>query len=99
MPKTVEITSDETIRAFKDSARRIMMGIRNVLEDTPPELAADIATRGILLTGGMSMLYGMDELIRKTTGIQTIAVDDPTTTVVIGTGRYAEFMEEKQARN
>ena len=62
------------------------------------ELAADIATRGILLTGGGSMLFGMDDLIRGTTGIQTTAVDDPISAVAIGTGRYTEFIEGKQTK-
>ena len=77
MPKTVEVSSTEMLEAFKENIIQILEVVHQVLEDTPPELAADIATRGILLTGGGSMLFGMDDLIGETTGIQTTAVDDP----------------------
>ena len=98
MPKTVEVSSTEMLEAFKENIIQILEVIHQVLEDTPPELAADIATRGILLTGGGSMLFGMDDLIGETTGIQTTAVDDPISAVAIGTGRYTEFIEGKQTR-
>lgn len=98
LPKTVEVSSDETLEAFKDNVIQILEAIHQVLEETPPELAADIATRGILLTGGGSLLYGMDDLVEETTGIQTIAVDDPISAVAIGTGRYTEFLEGKQVK-
>jgi len=97
-PKLVEITSDDTIRAFRRNVLRILETIREVLEETPPELSADIATRGILLTGGGSLVYGMDSLIEETTGIQTVALDDPISAVAIGTGRYEEFLENKSGR-
>ena len=96
MPKTVEVSSTEMLEAFKENIIQILEAVHQVLEDTPPELAADIATRGILLTGGGSMLFGMDDLIGETTGIQTTAVDDPISAVAIGTGRYTEFIEGKQ---
>lgn len=99
LPKTVEISSEETLEAFRENAVRILEAIHQVLEETPPELAADIATRGILLTGGGSLLYGMDELVEETTGIRTTAVDDPISAVAIGTGRYTEFLEGKQAKS
>ena len=98
MPKTVEVSSTEMLEAFKENIIQILEVVHQVLEDTPPELAADIATRGILLTGGGSMLFGMDDLIGETTGIQTTAVDDPISAVAIGTGRYTEFIEGKQTR-
>ena len=93
LPKTVEVSSTEMLEAFREIILQILEVIHQVLEETPPELAADIATRGILLTGGGSMLFGMDELIQETTGIQTTAVDDPISAVAIGTGRYTEFIE------
>jgi rod shape-determining protein MreB len=99
LPKTVEVSSEETLDAFRENLLQILETIHQVLEETPPELAADIATRGILLTGGGSLLYGMDDLIAETTGIRTIAVDDPVSAVAIGTGRYAEFLEGKQAKS
>ena len=98
LPKTVEVSSTEMLEAFREIILQILEVIHQVLEETPPELAADIATRGILLTGGGSMLFGMDELIQETTGIQTTAVDDQISAVAIGTGRYTEFIEGKQTK-
>ncbi len=96
LPKTVEISSEETTQALIDDMEKIAEEIHQVLEETPPELAADIATRGILLSGGGSMLYGIDEYVEEKTGIQTVMVDDPISVVAIGTGRYVEFLEGKQ---
>ena len=98
LPKTVEISSEETLEAFKENIIQILEAIHQVLEETPPELAADIATRGILLTGGGSLLFGMDDLVEETTGIRTTVVDDPISAVAMGTGRYSEFLEGKQAK-
>lgn len=96
-PKTVSVSSSDLLPDFEREAAKILDAIHDVLENTPPELSADIATRGILLTGGGSLLYGMDLLIEETTGIQTITVDDPISAVAIGTGRYEDFMEKNQA--
>lgn len=67
-----------------------------VLERTPPELAADIADRGIVLTGGGSLLYGLEELIESKTGITTMTAEDPMTAVAIGTGKFVDFMAGKR---
>lgn len=93
MPKVIQLSSEETEEAFAEVVSYIITGVHNVLENTPPELAADIAQRGILLTGGGSQIYGLEELVEETTGIRTTTVDDPLSVVAIGTGRYAEFME------
>jgi len=63
-----------------------------VLEKTPPELAADIADRGIVLTGGGSLLFGLEELLEARTGITTMTAEEPMTAVAIGTGKYVEFL-------
>ena len=97
-PKTVTVTSAEMEEAFQADVKKILESIHEVLEQTPPELASDIVTRGILLTGGSSRLFGMDILVEETTGIETIAIDDPISAVAIGAGRYVEFMEGRQAR-
>ena len=68
---------------------------RQVLERTPPELAADISDRGIVLTGGGSMLQGLEQLIEEKTGITTMTADDPMTAVAIGTGQYIEYLGTK----
>ena len=66
--------------------------IHSVLEKTPPELAADIADRGMVLTGGGSLLQGLEELIEEKTGINTMTAEDPMTAVAIGTGKFIEFL-------
>jgi rod shape-determining protein MreB len=63
-----------------------------VLEQTPPELASDISDRGIVMTGGGSLLYGLDKLISEKTGIDTVIAEQAVSCVAIGTGRYIEFI-------
>ncbi len=92
LPKTITVTSEETEEALKDITAQIVEAVHSVLEKTPPELAADIADRGIVLTGGGSLLYGLEELIESKTGITTMTAEDPMTAVAIGTGRYVEFL-------
>lgn len=92
LPKTITVTSEETEEALKDTTAQIVEAVHSVLEKTPPELAADIADRGIVLTGGGSLLYGLEELIESKTGITTMTAEEPMTAVAIGTGRYVEFL-------
>ena len=92
LPNTVTVTAEETEEALKDSTAQIVEAIHGVLEQTPPELAADIADRGIVLTGGGSLLNGLEELISDKTGINCMTAEDPMTAVAIGTGKYVEFL-------
>ncbi len=92
LPKTITVTSKETEEALKDATLQIVEAVHSVLEKTPPELAADIADRGIVLTGGGSLLYGLEELIESKTGITTMTAEEPMTAVAIGTGKYVEFL-------
>ena len=92
LPKTVTVTSEETEEALKETTLQIVEAVHGVLEKTPPELAADIADRGIVLTGGGSLLRGLEELIEDKTGINTMTAEDPMTAVAIGTGQYVEFL-------
>lgn len=92
LPETVTISSDETQIALKETTTKILDAICNVLEYTPPELAADIVERGIVLTGGGAMLRGLEELIEERTHINTMTADEPMTCVAIGTGKYIEFL-------
>jgi len=92
LPKTMTITSDEMMEALKEPAMKIVEAVHNVLERTPPELAADVYERGIVMTGGGSLLGGLDELIEEKTGINTIIAEDAMTVVAIGTGKFIEFM-------
>lgn len=91
LPKTVIVTSDETLEALREPAGQIVDAVHNVLERTPPELAADIFDRGIVMTGGGSLLNGLDQLIEEKSGITTMVAEDPLTAVAIGTGRFIEF--------
>ena len=92
LPNTIRVSSEETEEALKETTSQIVEAIHSVLEKTPPELAADIADRGIVLTGGGSLLRGLEELISDKTGINTMTAEDPMTAVAIGTGRYVEFL-------
>ncbi len=92
LPKTITVTSEETEEALKEATAQIVEAVHNVLEKTPPELAADIADRGIVLTGGGSLLCGLEELIESKTGITTMTAEDPMTVVAIGTGKFVEFL-------
>ncbi|MBU5459605.1 rod shape-determining protein [Anaerostipes sp. MSJ-23] len=94
LPKTVTVTSEETQEALREPAYQIVDAVHNVLERTPPELAADISDRGIVLTGGGALIQGLEELIEEKTGINTMTAEDPLTAVAIGTGKYVEFLAE-----
>ncbi len=94
LPKTVTVTSDETEEALKEATSQIVEAVHSVLEQTPPELSADIADRGIVLTGGGCLLQGLEELIEERTGINTMTAEDPMTAVAIGTGKFIEFLSE-----
>lgn len=94
LPKTVKVTSEETEEALRETTAQIIETIHSVLEKTPPELAADIADRGIVLTGGGSLLRGLEELIEVKTGINTMTAEDPMTCVAVGTGKYVEVLAD-----
>jgi len=87
LPKTVQITTAQASEAMYQSVNSIVDCVKKVLEDTPPELAADIMDRGIVLTGGGAMLYGLDELIRRETQIPTALATDALSCVALGCGK------------
>ena len=91
LPKTIVVTSDETLEALSEISMQVVDAVHGVLEKTPPELAADIYERGIVLTGGGSLLSGLDTLIEEKTGITTIIAEDPLSAVAVGTGKFIEF--------
>lgn len=92
LPKTITVTSEEMQEALSESVNSITEAVHTVLEKTPPELASDISDRGIVMTGGGSLLYGLDSLIRQRTGINAIIADQAVSCVAIGTGKYIEFV-------
>ena len=99
LPKTVTVTSEETEEALREPAYQIVDAVHNVLERTPPELAADISDRGIVLTGGGSLIQGLEELIEEKTGINTMTAEDPLTAVAIGTGKYIEYLADDDKKS
>ena len=92
LPKTVTVTSEETEEALRESTAQIVEAVHSVLERTPPELTADIADRGIVLTGAGALLRGLEELLESKTGINTMTAEDPMKCVAIGTGKYVEAL-------
>ena len=92
LPKTVTVTSEETEEALKETTSQIVEAVHCLLERTPPELTADIAERGIVLTGGGALLRGLEELLESKTGINTMTAEDPMKCVAIGTGKFVEFL-------
>ncbi len=87
LPKTVKVTSQECFIALEESIETIIAAVKEVLERTPPELSADILERGIIMTGGGSMIYGLDTRLSRETGLPVSLADDPISCVVLGTGK------------
>ena len=86
LPETIKVSSEETLEALRESVAQIADAVHYVLEKTPPELSADISDKGILMTGGGSLLWGLDKLIAKRTGISVYIADDAISCVAKGTG-------------
>jgi rod shape-determining protein MreB len=93
IPKTLTITQEEIRDALIESVNTILDTIKVILENTPPELAADIVDRGIVLAGGGALLRGLDALIREKTGLPVIVADDPLTAVVRGVGSMLDDLD------
>ena len=87
MPRTITISRGEVREAMKEPLWSIVEAVKRTLERTPPELAADIFNRGIVLTGGGALLQGLDELISSETEVPVFVADDPLSSVAIGTGK------------
>ncbi len=94
LPKTVVVSADEIMDALLEPATMIVNAVHNVLERTPPELAADIYERGIVMTGGGALLYGLDKLMYEKTGINCMLAEDPLTAVAIGTGKSIDIAND-----
>ena len=93
IPQNIIITSEEVRKAISEQVDSIVQAVRIALEQTPPELAADIVDRGIVLTGGGALLKGLDQLLREETSLPITVVDDPLSTVVIGTGKALDNLD------
>jgi len=93
IPKTLAINEDEIREALQEPVNTILDTIKVILENTPPELAADIVDRGIVLAGGGALLSGLDLLIREETGLPVILAEDPITAVVRGVGKMLDEID------
>ncbi len=93
LPKTLKITSREVLDALREPITSIIEAIKLTLEKTPPELAADIMDKGIMLTGGGALLDGLDELVRQETGMPVQIADNPLDCVAVGAGKVLEEIE------
>jgi rod shape-determining protein MreB len=87
VPKTILISDEEIREALAEPVATIIEAVRVALEQTPPELSADIVDRGIVLTGGGALLKNLDKRLREETGLPVSIADDPLTSVVMGTGK------------
>jgi rod shape-determining protein MreB and related proteins len=88
LPKTITVSSEEIREALSEAVSSILEAIRITLERTPPELSADLISRGLVLAGGGALLRGLDKIISEETGLPVHIADDPLTAVALGTGRY-----------
>jgi rod shape-determining protein MreB len=93
LPRTANITSNEIVKAISNELRLIVKAIKEVLQNTPPELSADIIDRGITMTGGSSMLRGLPELVYRKTGVKAVLADDALYCVVKGAGVALDHLD------
>jgi rod shape-determining protein MreB len=93
LPKTIKISSTEVTEAIQEELREIIQVIKSVLQKTPPELAADIIDKGMIMSGGGALLKNLDQLITKTTGVACYVADEPLLCVAKGTGIALENLE------
>lgn len=96
LPRVFSVTSTEMLEAFDEVSSRIIETVHSVLETTPPELVVDIATNGIIMTGGGSLVWGFDKLIENKTGIPTHIADEAVSCVVYGTGKSLDMINDMQ---
>jgi rod shape-determining protein MreB len=99
LPKTVKVNSEEMRIALSDPAKAIIEVIKNTLEETPPELAADLVDCGIILSGGGSLVRGLDKLLSQETGLPVNRAEDPLTCVARGTGIYMEELDNMNKKS
>ena len=93
LPKNIQVSTTDIVNALKEPLEQLIFAIKSTLENTPPELAADIMDRGITLTGGGALLRGLDRLIMEHTGMPVYIADNPLDCVVLGSGAVVEQME------
>lgn len=95
VPRSFTLTSNEILEALQEPLTGIVSAVKAALEQTPPELGADVAERGIVLTGGGALLKDIDRLVEEETGLPVLVAEDPLTCVARGGGRALEMMDER----
>lgn len=93
LPRTIVVNSDDTVEALQHDLGQLMEAIKEVLHNTPPELSADVMDKGIIMSGGSSMLRNLDELVAQSTGVPTYVAEEPLLCVAKGTGIALENLE------
>ncbi|ADG83715.1 rod shape-determining protein [Thermincola potens] len=99
LPKTVKVSSQQTYEAMQEVIESVVSAVKEVLERTPPELSADIINKGICMTGGGSLLNGLDTLLSKETGLPVYVADDPLSCVALGTGKALNMINVLSVNN
>ena len=99
LPVEFELTSEEAYEALKECGEQIVEGVHSVLEETPPELSADISERGIYITGGGGLIDGLDRLLEEKTGIPVMIAEDAQSCVAVGTGKALNHIELLETGN
>lgn len=93
LPRTIVVSSDEISQAIEEQLKKIISAVKAVLEQTPPELASDIIDKGIVMSGGTSLLYNLDKLMTQETGVPCHIAENPLLSVVLGTGMAMENID------
>ena len=93
LPVEIEVSTEDTYAALQECAEKILDGVHQVLEETPPELVADVSERGIYITGGGGLVWGLDKLIAEKTGIPVMIAEDAQSCVAVGTGKALEHID------
>ena len=96
LPKSVSVSANELIEAFVEPMTTILEAIHSVLERTPPQLVGDLDKNGIIMSGGGSLIYGIDKLIERSTGIRTVVVDDAVSCAAYGAGKMLKYLDDMQ---
>ena len=94
VPRSFTLNSNEILEALQEPLSGIVSAVKTALEQTPPELGADVAERGVVLTGGGALLRNLDKLLLEETGLPVVVADDPLTCVARGGGRALEMIDE-----
>ena len=99
LPVEIEVSTEDTYAALQECSEKILDGVHQVLEETPPELVADVSERGIYITGGGGLVWGLDKLIAEKTGIPVMIAEDAQSCVAVGTGKALEHIDLFESGN